>query len=145
MECWRPKAVNYCCKKFHLRCLGEPWIRLRLFLLTWLKIWKYVYVKLLIDSTRLLAPFVAVVVKMASGKLPPGKFPPIFLNIPTHVFFFFFHYCDRYHWYYVKGCFVVLFLKVLKSDLSHFCSLPAEIVTNLKKNLLIKYDNRSLL
>ena len=144
MECWRPKAVNYCCKKFHLRCLGEPWIRLRLFLLTWLKIWKYVYIKLLIDSTRFLAPFVAVV-ENGIRKTPTRKIPT--QEIPTHVFKYsnprFFRH--RYHWYYIKDCFVVLFLKVLKSDLSQFCGLPVEMVTNLKEVLLIKYDNQSLL
>ena len=32
--------------------------------------------------------------------------------IPTRVFdFFFLHYCHRYHWYYLKGCFVILCFK----------------------------------
>ena len=68
-----------------------------------------------------------------SGKLPPGKFPPIKLppgefphwkipnqkiptwNIPTHVFKYshlvFFHYCRRYHWYYLKDYFIILCFK----------------------------------
>ena len=44
------------------------------------------------------------------GKLPPGIFPPMLLNIPTR-FWRFFHYCHRYHWYYLKNCFVILCFK----------------------------------
>ena len=69
---------------------------------------------------------------MVSGKLPPEKFPPIKLppskspriiptqkipscNISTNVFKYsqpssliiFFHYHHRYHWYYLKACFVI--------------------------------------
>ena len=44
------------------------------------------------------------------GKLPPGIFPPMLLNIPTR-FCKFFHYCHRYHWYYLKNCFVILCFK----------------------------------
>ena len=77
-------------------------------------------------------------IKLPPGKFPPRKFPPgIFplmtLNIPTHVFcFLFFHNCRRYHWYCLKDYFVILFLKVLKSDLlqcfKNFCSLPALVI-----------------
>ena len=45
--------------------------------------------------------------------IPPGIFPPMFLKIPGRVFWFFFHYCYRYHWYYLKDCFVILFQKWL--------------------------------
>ena len=40
-------------------------------------------------------------------KFPPGIFPPMFLNIPIQVFkfFVFFHYCHRHHWYYLKDLF----------------------------------------
>ena len=74
---------------------------------------------------------------MVSGKLPLGKFPPIKspqenslpenshpenshleyshscfqILPPTFVIFLFFYYCQRYHWYYLKDCFVILFLK----------------------------------
>ena len=71
-----------------------------------------------------------------SGKLPPGKFPIIKLsvgespwkiptwNIPTHVFKYarpiflsFFHYCYRYHWYYLKDCFEILCFKCAERQL----------------------------
>ena len=78
------------------------------------------------------------------GKFPPGIFPPTFLNIPTR-FFKFFDYCHRYHWYYLKNCFVILCFKsqtycgVKKKELAgQYCYI-------LKKVLLVKYDNRSLL
>ena len=70
--------------------------------------------------------------------IPPRKIPT--RNIPTHVFKyslllgFFFHYCHRYHWHYLKNCFVILCSKsqsycgVLKK-----CSLPAKIVTYSKR------------
>ena len=34
-----------------------------------------------------------------------------FAYIPTRVFYFFFHYCHRYHWYYLKDLFVILCFK----------------------------------
>ena len=45
------------------------------------------------------------------GKFPLGIFPPMFLNIPARACNFFFHYCYRYHWYYLKDCFVILCFK----------------------------------
>ena len=62
-------------------------------------------------------------IKLPLGKFPPGKFPPrksppgifppMFLNIPTGVFYFFvfFYFCHRHHWYYLKDCFVILCFK----------------------------------
>ena len=65
-------------------------------------------------------------------------------NIPTR-FFKFLYYCHRYHWYYLKNCFVILCFKsqtycgVKKKELAgQYCYI-------LKKVLLVKYDNRSLL
>ena len=48
-------------------------------------------------------------------KLPPGIFPPMFLNIPSQIFKkFCFHCCHRHHWYYLKDCFVILCFKSAK-------------------------------
>ena len=82
--------------------------------------------------------------KFPAGKFPPRKFPPGIFP-PTFLIFLFFHYCHRYDWYYLKDFyFVILFLKVLQC-IKKFSSLLTEMVTNLKKNvLLVKYDNRSL-
>ena len=83
--------------------------------------------------------------KLLPGKFPSTKFPPIKLhsgdfpptprkiamqkiptwNIPTHIlkyfhqilFVIFFHYCHRYHWYYLKGCFVILCFQSAKVTL----------------------------
>ena len=58
---------------------------------------------------------------------PPGIFPPMFLNISTR---FLFHYCHRYHSYYLKNCFVVLWSKSqIYCGVSKRCSLPVKIVT----------------
>ena len=47
--------------------------------------------------------------KFPSRYFPPGIFPPMFLNIPTRVLSFF--HCHRCHWYYLKDCFVILCFK----------------------------------
>ena len=36
---------------------------------------------------------------------------PLEYSHPSFVVFFFFHYCHRYHWYYLKDCFVNLCFK----------------------------------
>ena len=46
-------------------------------------------------------------VKLPPGEFPPGIFPPKFPSF----FFYFFRYCHRYHWYYLKDCFVNLCFK----------------------------------
>ena len=81
-------------------------------------------------------------IKLHPGELPPAKFPPrkfpsgifplMFLNIPTRVFYFLFHY---YHWYYLKNCFIILCSKnhpYCGIFLKNF-SLLTKIVTYSKK------------
>ena len=45
--------------------------------------------------------------KFPHRKFPAGIFPSMFLNVTTKVHFCFFHYCHRYHWYYLKDCFEI--------------------------------------
>ena len=59
-------------------------------------------------------------VKLPPGKFPLAIFPHVFLNIPARVFKFFLHYCYRYHWYYLKDCFVIV------------CSKSAEVFMFVK-------------
>ena len=68
-----------------------------------------------IAVSRKLPPGKFRLIKLPTGELTPGKFPPgifplMFLNIPTRLFciFCFFHYCHCCHWYYLKDCFVIL-------------------------------------
>ena len=81
------------------------------------------------------------------GKFPPGILPTTFLNIPTRVFKFFFHYCHRYDRYYFKNYFVILCFKSAEARLvtvfQKMCSLSAKMLVG-QKILLVKYNNRSL-
>ena len=73
-------------------------------------------------------------------------------NIPTHIFKYshtgFFSFLFFHHWYYLKNCFVILYLNsvevrlvtVYRSNLY----LAGQNDYILKKVLLGKYDNRSL-
>ena len=68
--------------------------------------------------------------KLPSIKFPPGKFSPMFLNIPTHVFnFFVFSLLSPLSLILLKRLFRDSFSKVVKLDLlqciKKFCSLPA--------------------
>ena len=52
-------------------------------------------------------------------KFPLGIFPPMFWNIfkcsrTGFLILLFFHYCHRYHWYYLKDYFVILCFKSAK-------------------------------
>ena len=61
--------------------------------------------------------------KVSANQTSPWWIPPLensnqkipTWNIPTHVFkyshLFFFHYCRRYHWYYLKDYFIFLCFK----------------------------------
>ena len=60
--------------------------------------------------------------KISTNQTPPWWIPPwkiptwnifstMFSNISTQVFSFFFHYRHRYHWCYLKDCFVILCFK----------------------------------
>ena len=64
-------------------------------------------------------------------------------NIPTHVFKYFhssflnvlfFHYCHRYHWYYLKECFVILCFK--SAEVFTFANICQNEVLSKEKQLM---------
>ena len=67
--------------------------------------------------------FLPSVKKASARRIPTRNIPTFFKNISTR-FFKFLHCCHRYHWYYLKNCFVILCFKsqtycVVKKDGAH--------------------------